>query len=50
MCVQGLIKAPAGICPVPVAGIENVDLSEQIDGHQAYTKNMDAVLDVLGLS
>ena len=47
---QGLIKPPAGICPVPVVGIENVDVSEQIDGHQAYTTNMDAVLDKLGLS
>ena len=47
-CVQGSVKPPAGICPVPVAGIENVDLSEHIDGHQAYPKKMDAVLDVLG--
>ena len=50
MCVQGMIKPPAGICAVPVAGIENVDLSDIIDGHQAYTKNMDAVLDKLGFS
>ena len=49
-CSQGLIKPPAGICPVPVVGIENVDISEQITGHQEYTTNMDQVLDVLGFS
>ncbi|KAK9789219.1 hypothetical protein WJX73_001120 [Symbiochloris irregularis] len=47
---SGLIKPPAGVCPVPVVGIENVDLSEHIDGHQAWARNMDAVLDVLGFS
>lgn len=48
--VQGVLKPPAGVCAIPVAGIENVDLSETINGHLDYTREMDAVLDQLQLS
>ena len=50
LCLQGALKPPAGICAVPVAGITNVDVSELVDGHLAYTSKMDAVLDHLELS
>ena len=33
-----------------MAGVTNVDLSEIVDGHLAYTSKMDAVLDCLELS
>ena len=48
--MQGVLKPPAGVCALPVAGIENVDLSETINGHLDYTREMDAVLDQLQLS
>ena len=50
MVLQGALKPPAGICAVPVAGVENVDLSNFVEGHMDYTKHMDAVLDCLQLS
>ena len=50
LLLQGALKPPAGICAVPVAGVENVDLSNIVEGHLDYTTKMDEVLDALQLS
>ncbi|WCJ35149.1 hypothetical protein M5689_016416 [Euphorbia peplus] len=42
---QGL----AGIQPVDVHGIENVDVTEYVDGHSSYIYNTDKIMDRLNL-
>lgn len=47
---QGTFRPAAGLGPVPVAGIENVDLTDIVHGHGDYLKKMDAVLQRLHLA
>jgi len=40
---------PAGVLQVEVPGIENVNLSRLISGHQDYLEAMDDILEVINL-
>ena len=47
---QGTFRPAAGLGPIPVAGIENIDLTEIVHGHGDYIKKMDKVLQKLHLA
>lgn len=40
----------AGMVPVQVTGVENVDLRSVVKGHTDYSANMPAILDLLGFA
>ncbi|GLE00493.1 hypothetical protein PINS_up009250 [Pythium insidiosum] len=46
---QGWALNSAGIAPIEVPGVENVNLSSIIKGHMEYKNKIGAILDVLGL-
>ncbi|KAL8015529.1 hypothetical protein Plhal710r2_c030g0111981 [Plasmopara halstedii] len=46
---QGWALNSAGIAPIDIAGIENVDLSEIIGGHLEYKSKIGAIMDLLQL-
>jgi hypothetical protein len=46
---QGVSKPAAGLTPVPVAGIENVNVSDLISGHSDYMDKMTEILSVLSI-
>ncbi len=46
---SGFVKAAAGLCPVEVAGVENVNLTSVVDGHLDYMASLPEVLDSLAL-
>ncbi|KAJ0412512.1 hypothetical protein ATCC90586_006879 [Pythium insidiosum] len=46
---QGWALNSAGIGPIEVPGVENVNLSSIIKGHMEYKNKIGAILDVLGL-
>ncbi|RKP09283.1 hypothetical protein THASP1DRAFT_14483 [Thamnocephalis sphaerospora] len=41
---------PAGLMPIPMPGVESVDLSGVINGHLGYRKQLDAILSVIDIS
>ncbi|GAB4821221.1 hypothetical protein N2152v2_008267 [Parachlorella kessleri] len=47
---SGFTKAAAGLCPVEVAGIENVNLTSVVGGHFEYMPQLPEVLDSMGLT
>lgn len=47
---QGTFRPASGLGPIPVAGIENVDLTDIVNGHGDYVKNIDGILARLGLA
>ncbi|KAF1776776.1 Alpha/Beta hydrolase fold [Phytophthora cactorum] len=46
---QGWSLHSAGIAPIDIAGVENVDLSEIIGGHLEYKSKIGAIMDLLQL-
>ncbi|KUF99777.1 hypothetical protein AM588_10008788 [Phytophthora nicotianae] len=46
---QGWALNSAGIAPIDIAGVENVDLSEIIGGHLEYKSKIGAIMDLLQL-
>lgn len=46
---QGVSKPAAGLTPVPVQGIENVNVSDLISGHSDYMDKMTQILSVLSI-
>ncbi|OWZ23918.1 hypothetical protein PHMEG_0001143 [Phytophthora megakarya] len=46
---QGWSLNSAGIAPIDIAGVENVDLSEIIGGHLEYKSKIGAIMDLLEL-
>jgi hypothetical protein len=44
-----LVTNAAGIAPVRVCGIENVDVSELVPGHQHYATKIKDILLLVGL-
>lgn len=47
---SGFTRAAAGLTPVGVPNIENVDLSDLVTGHFDYIKKMDTIIDQLGFA
>ena len=45
-----LTLVAAGMSPVKVTGVENVDLRSLVSAHTDYAANMAAILDVLGFA
>lgn len=45
-----LTLVAAGLAPVRVTGIENVNLHVLVKAHNDYSANMDAILDLLGFA
>ena len=45
-----LTLVAAGLAPVRVTGIENVNLHALVKAHNDYSANMDAILDLLGFA
>lgn len=45
-----LTLVAAGMSPVKVTGVENVDLRSLVSAHTDYAANMTAILDVLGFA
>lgn len=45
-----LTLVAAGLAPVRVPGVENVDLHALVKGHVDYSAKMDAILDLLGFA
>ncbi len=45
-----LTMLAAGMVPVQVTGVENVDLRVVVKGHIDYLANMPAILDILGFA
>ncbi|MEO2192931.1 MAG: DUF726 domain-containing protein, partial [bacterium] len=46
---EGISKPAAGLSPVDVAGIENINCSNIVSGHAEYLEKLDEVLDVCGI-
>lgn len=46
---NSLVRHAAGLCPVALPGVENINLSGLIEGHTAYLERMDEVLVALNL-
>jgi hypothetical protein len=46
---QGWALNSAGIAPIAIAGVENVDLSDIIGGHLEYKSKVGAIMDLLQL-
>ncbi len=47
---SGFTRAAAGLTPVGVPNVENVDLSELVTGHFDYIKKIDTIIDQLGFA
>ena len=45
----GFIKAAGGILPVDCPGVENVNLSNVIDGHFDYVTKIDDIMHAISL-
>ena len=45
-----LTLVAAGLAPVRVTGVENVNLNALVKAHVDYSANMDAILDLLGFA
>lgn len=46
---EGISKPAAGLSPVDVAGIENINCSNIVSGHAEYLEKLDEVLEVCGM-
>ena len=46
---EGISKPAAGLVPVDVAGIENVNCSDIVSGHAEYVDKLDEILEVTGM-
>lgn len=46
---SGLIRPAGGLCPVPVAGVENVNLGAVVGGHLDYGSKVPEILALVGL-
>lgn len=44
-----MVRHAAGLCPVALPGVENINLSGLIEGHTAYLERMDEVLVALNM-
>ena len=47
---EGISKPAAGLSPIDVAGIENVNCSDIVSGHAEYVDKLDEILEVTGMS
>lgn len=45
----GWMRATAGLVPIEMAGVENVNLTNLVVGHFAYIEEMTTILDMLHL-
>ncbi len=45
-----LTLVAAGMSPVKVTGVENVDFRSVVSAHTDYSANMAAILDILGFA
>jgi hypothetical protein len=46
---SGWMKATSGLVPIEVAGVENVNLSNLVEGHLAYLEEFENILQMLNL-
>lgn len=46
---NSMVRHAAGLCPVALPGVENINLSGLIEGHTAYLERMDEVLVALNM-
>lgn len=45
----GWMRATAGLLPIELAGVENVNLTNLVEGHFSYLEEMNTILDMLHL-
>lgn len=45
----GWMKATAGLVPIEIAGVENVNVTNLVEGHFAYLESAETILDMLHL-
>jgi Protein of unknown function (DUF726) len=46
---SGLINPAGGLCPVQVAGVENLNLTSLISGHSQYGEKLGEIVELVGL-
>ena len=45
----GFVRPAGGLCPVPVAGVENVNLGALVKGHLDYGDALPEIVELIGL-
>ena len=46
---SGFVRPAGGLCPVKVAGVENVNLGAVVNGHLDYAGNLPEILELVGI-
>ena len=49
-CLAGFVKAAGGLAPVDCPGVQNVNLSNLVNGHFDYVQKIDEIMEIIAVN